>query len=305
MHFNILKKKLISFSFSFVIGYEIFHNKLPLIFDIKENPTVVDSKEIVETQVSEKDTDATITIIKTESGKIFLEISRGGKQSKTGPGARAKSDAARVKGVKNKRSGSSTQSNSGYAEALANPHPGKPKPSTTGGLFAGRPKPNYYNPGAAGPPRSVSCKFAQKNEELDDSSCIRYEAPDGFECKMSPSSQDHLLAKHGHNFGIDDPLPPNPQQKQTKYKQIRTRITKENKEQFAQNFGEVLSRSKPYPDIDTDIDIRGVKSRFYYSPEDEVGIGVPTEGDYEGQIMQAQPISDQQLDSVKNQNKLY
>ena len=45
---------------------------------------------------------------------------------------------------------------------------------------------------------------------------------DGSQADITESSVDHLLAKHGHNFGIDDQLPPNLNQKPTKHPQIRT-----------------------------------------------------------------------------------
>ena len=64
-------------------------------------------------------------------------------------------------------------------------------------------------------------------------------------------------------FGIENPLPPNPNQKLTKYKQIRTRVNKENKEKFGCIGEEILKYpiTEPYPDVS----MRGMKGHSYYT----------------------------------------
>ena len=57
---------------------------------------------------------------------------------------------------------------------------------------------------------------------------------------MTDKSTNHLTSKHADVLGINDPLSPNPNQKLTKYKQIRTRVNKENKEKFEDIVEEIL-----------------------------------------------------------------
>ena len=82
---------------------------------------------------------------------------------------------------------------------------------------------------------------------------------------MTDKSTNHLTSKHGDVLGIDDPLPANPNQKPTKYKQIRTRVNKENKEKFGDIIiiEEILKdpTTEPYPDVS----IRGIKGHGYHT----------------------------------------
>lgn len=102
-----------------------------------------------------------------------------------------------------------------------------------GGFFRGRPTPDFFNPQASAGPRSIhpnsSISAAKRGSELEEELTVKFTAHDGLQCKISPQSQDHLTAKHGHDFGIDDQLSPNLNQKLNKYPQRKTRVNKNNK----------------------------------------------------------------------------
>ncbi len=122
---------------------------------------------------------------------------------------------------------------------------------------------------------------------------------------MTDKSTNHLTSKHADVLGIDDPLPPNPNQKPTKYKQIRTRVNKENKEKFGDIVEEILKdpTTEPYPDVS----MRGIKGHGYYTEnygESGFFVGIHTEGEFAGQIKKAQPISDQQLKTLQEENRI-
>ena len=114
---------------------------------------------------------------------------------------------------------------------------------------------------------------------------------------MTDKSANHLTTKHAHEVGIDDSLPPNPNQKPTKYEQIRTRVNKENKEKFMDIVEEMLQdpTTQPYPGVS----IRGIKGNGYYNEnyggESGFFVGIHIEGRFVGQIKKAQLISGQQL----------
>ena len=162
------------------------------------------------------------------------------------------------------------------------------------GQFTARPTPDPYNPGCAGGPRSITVLSESKSSKQD--SVREITAHDGLKGILTDKSANHLTSKHAHTLGIDDPLPPNPSQKPTTYKQTRTRINKENKEKFGDILEEILkdTNTEPFPDVS----IRGIKSHGYYSEDyGESGffVGIHNEGEFKGQIKKAQPISDQQL----------
>lgn len=83
---------------------------------------------------------------------------------------------------------------------------------------------------------------------------------DGVKGILTDKSANHLTSKHAHEVGIEDRLPPDPNQKPTKYPQPRTRLNKKNK----QEFGDILEiiandpKTEPMPDID----MRGTKGHY-------------------------------------------
>ena len=113
---------------------------------------------------------------------------------------------------------------------------------------------------------------------------------------MTDKSTNHLTSKHGHEVGIDDPLPPLPNQKPTPYKQVRTRINNENKEKFGDILEEILE--DPNTSVFPNVSMRGIKSHGYYTEDyGESGffVGIHNEGEFAGLIMKAQPVTPEQL----------
>ena len=117
---------------------------------------------------------------------------------------------------------------------------------------------------------------------------------------MTSKSASHLTSKHGHEVGIDDPLPPNPSQKPTLYKQVRTRINNETKEKFGDILEKILEdpNTEPFPDVS----MRGIKGHGDYSEDyGESGFFVEIHNDDEftGQIKKAQSVTPEQLQKLR------
>lgn len=166
------------------------------------------------------------------------------------------------------------------------------------GQFRPQPTPDPQNPGCAGGPRSITVLSGQRNSD----SSTNLTAHDGFEAKLTDKSENHLTSKHGHKFGVNDLLPRNPNQKTTKFKQTRTRINNENKAKVREQIKSILSdtKSKVY----TDVSIRGIQGRVYHCKDTNRVVGIHTEGEFAGQIMKAQPISERQLELLRELNIL-
>lgn len=255
----------------------------------------------------------------TPSGQITLGLPRGGKwQPKSGPGPRAKADArkAAANRARNSKAGNSQSGGSPFAEAWTPNHSNRLRPASanrlaqqfqTGpveggnglfGRFSARPTPDPSNPGCAGGPRSITVLSGQRNSD----SLTKLTAYDGVEAKLTDKSENHLTSKHGHKFGVDDPLPRNPNQKPTKYEQTRTRLNNQNKAKVREQIKSILSNTNS--DIYPDVNIRGIQSRVYHCKDTNRVVGIHTEGEFAGQIMKAQPISDPQLDLLRELNIL-
>ena len=241
----------------------------------------------------------------TSSGQITLGLPRGGEwQPKSGPGPRAKADARKAAANRagNSKAGNSQSSGSPFAEAFTvePKFPARPGQNRDGlfGRFSARPTPDPSNPGCAGGPRSITVLSGQRNSD----SSTKLTAYDGFEAKLTDKSENHLTSKHGHNFGVDDPLPCNPNQKPTKYEQTRTRLNNENKAKVREEIKSILSNTNS--DIYPDVSIRGIQGRVYHSKDTNRVVGIHTQGEFANQIMKAQPISDTQLDLLRELNIL-
>lgn len=255
----------------------------------------------------------------TPSGQITLGLPRGGEwQPKSGPGPRAKADApkAAANRARNSKAGNSQSGGSPFAQAWTPNHSNRLRPAAanrlaqqfqTGpveggnglfGRFSARPTPDPSNPGCAGGPRSITVLSGQRNSD----SSTNLTAHDGFEAKLTDKSENHLTSKHGHKFGVDDPLPRNPNQKPTKFEQTRTRLNNENKAKVRQEIKSILSNTKS--DVYTDVSIRGIQGRVYHCKDTNHVVGIHTEGKFAGQIMKAQPISERQLEFLRELNIL-
>ena len=257
---------------------------------------------------------------KSPSVSNLLKLSGGDLGKGSSPGARVRSDARkaitnRPKAARSKPGGSgyaeawssnpSKRSRSAAANRLAQQFQTGPVEGGNGlfGRFSARPTPDPYNPGCAGGPRSITVLSQSKSLEQD--SVQEIIAHDGVKGKLTDKSTNHLTSKHGDVLGIDDPLPPNPNQKPTKYEKIRTRINKENKEKFGDTVEEILKdpNTEPYPDVS----MRGIKGHGYYTEnygESGFFVDIHTEGEFKGQIKKAQPISEQQLKILQEENRI-
>lgn len=249
------------------------------------------------------------TII-SPSGKIISTIPRGGennqpgKPSKFSPGSKAK--GAAKKDFARRQAGKNPTSRQSSGSFFANAFTIESKfPSRLGqnGLFdrfsfSPRPTPDPYNTGCAGGPRSITVLSGQRNSY----SSTNLTTYDGFKAKLTYKSASHLTSKHGHKFGVDDPLPRNPNEKPTKYKQTRTRLNNENKAKVRQEIKSILSNTNS--DIYPDVSIRGIQGRVYHDKDTNRVVGIHTEGEFAGQIMKAQPISDRQLEFLRELNIL-
>lgn len=248
------------------------------------------------------------------------EITRGGDLGKaSSSSARARSDAnannaARQAARARKTSPTLKSGKIGVAEAFSPNSPSLSRPAAadrlgnhlqyqTGlakngngifGRFSARPLPDPSNPGCAGGPRSIThLSKARSSEEISGRQIATH---DGLTVTMTDSLTTHLTSRHGHSVGINDPLPVNPNQKPTKFPQVRTRTNTENKQKFGDVVKNTLQDQKTQ--VFPDVDIRGIKSHWYFSQE-AVGegagffVGVHMEGPSKGQIKKAQPVSEQ------------
>ena len=234
-----------------------------------------------------------------EALKSALEI-RCGNLGKSGPGPKAKADARNAVNNRSPKSAKSKSGGSGFAEAFTvkPKFPARPGGNGLFGRFTPQPTPDPHNPGCTGGPRSITVLSGQRNSD----SSTKLIAYDGFAAKLTDKSENHLTSKHGHKFNVDDPLPRNPNSKPTKYEQTRTRLNHENKAKVREEIKSILSNTNS--DIYTDVSIRGIQGRVYHCKDTNRVIGIHTEGEFAGQIMKAQPISDPQLDLLRELNIL-
>lgn len=182
-------------------------------------------------------------------GKLYNrggDNNQPGKPSKSSPGSkakdRAKRDFARRQAGKTPNS---KQSGGGFfadAYTVERKFPARPGRNRDGllGRFLAQPTPDPYNPGCANGPRSITVLSGQRNSD----SLTNLIAHDRFEAKLTDKSENHITSKHGHKFGVDDPLPRNSNKKPTKYKQTRTRLNNENKAKVRQEIKSILSNPK-------------------------------------------------------------
>lgn len=122
---------------------------------------------------------------------------------------------------------------------------------------------------------------------------------------MTDKSTNHLTSKHGHAVGIDDPLPPLPNQKPGKYPKIRTRINNQNKKQFTDTLEKIVE--DPNNSIYQNVSMRGIKGHGSYTEDyGESGffVGIHTEGEFAGLIMKAQPVTPEQLEDLQRLNSI-
>lgn len=252
-------------------------------------------------------------IINTRSGKISMP-ERGGSDKqpgKFGPGSKARGAANRdfarkqlgKTSISAKAKSKSSQSSvfvDGLivnTQFLARPGAGGNQP---------QPARDVFNQGCAGGPKSVT--VLKQSQSAEEEVVREITAHDGVTGTFTDKSLDHLTTKHGHSLNIDDPLPPDPNQKSSPYKdaQIRTRVNAKTKKQFGDKVEEIIQdpTSKPYPDVS----IRGIKGHGYwteeYGGENGFFVGIHTEGKFEGQIKKAQPLGARQRKILEEENRV-
>jgi hypothetical protein len=168
------------------------------------------------------------------------------------------------------------------------------------GRFTARPKPSFNNPGCSAGPRSVTVMHQAKSGQQESGRTMT--THDGFKALLKDRQADHLTSNHGHNYGIDDQLPANPNQKVTKHPQVRTRINNKNRAVAGDFMEDTLQNpaTETYPSMT----MRGTKGRGYYNQETNTFVGIHTEGDLAGQIIKAQPLSEQQVQILREQNRV-
>ncbi|MGK0448860.1 MAG: hypothetical protein ACJA2M_002661 [Polaribacter sp.] len=259
-------------------------------------------------------------VSKSSAVRNLLKLSGGDLGKGSSPGARARS-AAR-KAITNRPK--AAKSGSIFAEAWAPNTLKGSRPAAanrlaqqfqTGlveggnglfGRFSARPTPDPYNPGCAGGPRSITVRPGQRNPNSSTEHSLReITAHDGVKGRLTDKSLNHLTSKHADALGIDDPLPPNPNQKPKAYKQTRTRVNKVNKRKFGDTVEKILE--DPNTEVFPDISMRGIAGHGYYNEdyaESGFFVGIHNEGDFTGQIIKAQPISEAQLKVLQEKNKI-
>ena len=252
-----------------------------------------------------------------KGSQTTLKIPHGGDGNSSQPskftaGSKAKGAArkATANRARNSKAGNSQSGISPFAQAFTvePKFPARPGQNRDGlfGRFSARPTPDPSNPGCAGGPRSITVLSGQSNANSPTNQPVReITAHDGVKGKLTDKSLNHLTSKHADALGIDDPLPPNPNQKPTAYKQIRTRINEVNKRKFGDTVEKILE--DPNTEVFPDISMRGITGRGYYNEDyGESGffVGIHNEGDFTGQIKKAQPISEAQLKVLQEKNKI-
>lgn len=184
-----------------------------------------------------------------------------------------------------------------------NPAPMPPHIESARNLLFGKPKPDQRSCRQFS--RFDSQQF-ENNERLISKNSPNYIEKitffDGYEAETLNSSLDHLLSKHGHTFGIDERLQLNPNQKPTKYPQIRTKINGANRNQYREN----LKQFGQNPDLTVfeDVLIRGEPGKAYFCEETQRVIDIATEGLKAGQIIKAQPLGQFQINILCTQNRI-
>ena len=258
-----------------------------------------------------------------EALKSALEI-RCGDLGKSGPGPKAKADARNAMNNRSPKGAKSKPGGSGFAEAWVQNPSNRARPAAANrlaqqlqpsqaeggnglfGRFSARPTPDPSNPGCAGGPRSITVLSGQRNANSSTNHSIReITAHDEVKGKLIDKAVNHFTSKHADALGIDDPLPPSPNQKPTKYKQTSTRINNENKKKVGDILEKILE--DPNTEVFPGISMRGIAGHGYYTEDyGEYGffVGITTEGKLADQITKAQPVSPDQLEKLRTLNSI-
>ncbi len=236
-------------------------------------------------------------INRIRGGKDF---DSSGKLGKSGPGSRARADAA----SRSRTSGSGILPTAKGFTSEPNflGRPNRPLTCRKAKLSDDQFQPNQFQS------KGGRDNNNQPPNSSTEDSTREIIGRDGVKGILTDKSSNHLTSKHGHEVGIEDRLPPDPNQKPKKYPQIRTRLNPQNKQEFA----DILEMIANDPDTEPmpDIDMRGTQSHGYFNPnygepsQEGFFIGIHTEGEFKGQIMKAQSVSDQQLKGLLKNKRI-
>ena len=226
----------------------------------------------------------------TQGAQTALKISSGGSDNTSSPSSQpskfnagskargaARRDFARRQAGKNSPS---RQSGGGFvadAFTVEPKFPARPGGNGLFGRFTPKPTPDLHNPGCAGGPRSVTVLSGQRNSDSSTNYSETVEFNDGYKAQAGNVQLDHILVKHGHQWGIDDIDLKNTRDANNnlfsgKPEQIRTRLTPENREKLRTGIQEMASSSKleSYPNYP----ISGDMGRAYLCPDTGLFIGI-------------------------------
>jgi hypothetical protein len=159
--------------------------------------------------------------------------------------------------------------------------------TTTKGFMPGQINPGFGHPGTAGPAPRIAPKLQENpinrnnpgqgacRKSSNYSETVKFN--DGYKAEIGNVQLDHILVKHGHQWGIDDIDLKNTKDANNnlfpgKLEQIRTRLTPENREKLLTGIQDKASSSKLelYPNYP----ISGGMGQGYLCPETGLFIGI-------------------------------
>lgn len=222
-----------------------------------------------------------------ENSEMATSIPRGGaweSKSKSGPGPRAKADALANRG-RNSKANSSKSSIGSFAYGFTVEPNFQRRPDQNidrfFNKFAPQPAPDYYNPGRARGPRSITIIKGQRNSGLSTNSYKKVEFNDGYKAQVGKAELDHILVKHGHQWKIDDIDFKNTRAANNNLspgipEQVRTRLTPGNRDDLYTNIQNIANNSEleVYPNYPIDGDI----GRGYLCPKTGLFLGINKNG---------------------------
>jgi len=155
-------------------------------------------------------------------------------------------------------------------------------------------------------------------QELQNSGVIKkgriLQAKDNKKMLLTKKSLEHLTLNHGHDLGVRDFLPRNPNERKTPYqsKYLKTNHTNPENLLHVSNTIETIINSVD-TEIFENIKIRGTLGHGYVTRKNYgsnsslyrgMFIGVHTEGEFSGQLMKCQPMSLKDLKKLRLNNTI-
>lgn len=240
-------------------------------------------------------------VIGTGSNRIILAETRGGENlpgtGKFNPGAKAKAAAKKQVAQRGWPTKKKSSSSSGlFAEGF-----------TPQGGFSSRPGQDWRNPYGAGGPKSVTHLGKSNGSELKGQTqgerivrtIIDYE---GYAAKLTKKSLSHGTSKHGHQAGVNDPLPQDPKQKPTKFSPIRTRVNDLNNALVGDRLENAMQDRET--EIYKNFKFKDLPARCYHSEKYKLVIIIPQEGPLKDTVIRFHKPSVKQVTRIQTENRL-